>query len=120
MKELVRDLQDDIDDIERTGSVDHFTLAARYCDRFVTVHLFEDGNGSMCRLIINAILIKYVIVVIVLEEKKSDRDQHLEIASERTKVKGHPGQLRKVVLERARGSFRTLRNKLRGIKQSGN
>ncbi|KAI0474022.1 hypothetical protein GGR56DRAFT_650010 [Xylariaceae sp. FL0804] len=33
--------------------LDPFDLAAYYCDRFVNVRPFRDGNGRMCRLIPN-------------------------------------------------------------------
>ena len=116
MKSLVNNLQSDLEEIEKRGTIDPFMLAAKYCDRFVNVHPFRDGNGRMCRLILNAILIKYAGIVVVLGEKDHDRDEYLQIAQESTRVGSHPGQLGKLVLNRAEGTLRKLKNLLKSKK----
>ena len=68
-------------------------LAARSCDRLVIAHPLTDANGRIRCLVLNAILIKYAGTVVILGEKGDDRDQYNEVASESTKVKGHPGQI---------------------------
>ena len=113
MRSLARSLQADLEAIESSGTIDPFMLAAKYCDRFVNVHPFRDGNGRMCRLILNAILIKYAGIVVVLGEKDQDRDEYLQIAQESTRVGSHPGQLGKMVLERAAGTLRKMKARLR-------
>lgn len=50
--------------VEQTKEIDPFNLAAKYSHIFVNIHPFEDGNGRMCRLILNAILLKYVGIVV--------------------------------------------------------
>lgn len=112
MSSLVSNLHNDLEEIEKSGVIDPFMLAAKYCDRFVNVHPFRDGNGRMCRLILNAILIKYAGIVVVLGEKDQGRDEYLQIAQESTMVKGHPGQLGKLVLEHAKGTLRRLKTAL--------
>ncbi|OJJ78134.1 hypothetical protein ASPBRDRAFT_113009, partial [Aspergillus brasiliensis CBS 101740] len=59
MKEPVAEFERDVHKIEATHILDPFTLAAKYSNDFVMIHPFADGNGRMCRLIINAILLKY-------------------------------------------------------------
>ncbi|CZS93170.1 uncharacterized protein RAG0_03570 [Rhynchosporium agropyri] len=98
-----------IAEIEGNAVLDPFMLAANYCDRFVNIHPFKDGNGRMCRLILNAILIKYAGIVVSLGEKGGERDEYLLIAAESTRVGGHPGQLGKKVLEIAHGTLRKLK-----------
>jgi fido (protein-threonine AMPylation protein) len=105
MKAVVASLQADIAEVEKTGMIDPFMLAAKYCDRFVNIHPFKDGNGRMCRLILNAILVKYAGVIVVLGEKGGERDEYLQIAVESIKVGGHPGQLGGKVLDIARGTL---------------
>jgi prophage maintenance system killer protein len=109
MKSLVASLQKDIAEIEKTGSLDPFMLAAKYCDRFVNIHPFRDGNGRMCRLILNAILLKFAGVIIVLGEGEKDRVEDIDIAKESTRVGGHAGQLGKKVLEMAEGTLRRIK-----------
>jgi hypothetical protein len=93
MKSMVAKLQADIAEVEKNGMIDPFMLAAKYCDRFVNIHPFKDGNGRMCRLILNAILVKFAGIVVVLGEKGGEGGEYLQIASESTKVSGHTGQL---------------------------
>ena len=93
-------------------------LAAKYCDRFVNIHPFKDGNGRMCRLILNAILIKYAGVLIPLGEKCEDRAEYLQIAQESTKVGGHSGQQGTLVLTKAGDAFRKMLKTLKRQSQS--
>jgi len=59
MKGLVEEYNDAIEDGERNGTIDPFDLAAWAANKFVCIHPFEDGNGRMCRLLLNATLIKF-------------------------------------------------------------
>ncbi|KAF7900218.1 uncharacterized protein EAF01_007520 [Botrytis porri] len=112
MNSLVQNLANDIETIETTRNIDPFMLAASYCDRFVNIHPFRDGNGRMCRMILNAILVKYSGIVVALGGKDQDRDEYLLIAQESAKVGGHAGQLAKLVLDSAQGTLKKLKNKL--------
>lgn len=69
MKSMVSGLQEDLEEVEASGHIDPFMLAANVCDRFVNIHPFKDANGRMSRLILNAVLIRYAGVVIPLGEK---------------------------------------------------
>ncbi|THV97293.1 hypothetical protein D6D25_09086 [Aureobasidium pullulans] len=113
MRALVENLQSDISEINRTGYLDPWKLAAKYCDRMVNVHPFKDGNGRMCRIILNTILIKYVGFVVALGEKDQDRDEYLFAAQESGRVGGFPGYLSTMVLKNAGGTLERLRTKLK-------
>lgn len=100
MRSMVLALQNDLAQVEASGYLDPFMLAAKYCDRFVNIHPFKDANGRMCRLILNAILIKYAGVVVMLGEKNEDRDEYLLIAQE--------SQLGTLVLAKAGSAFKKM------------
>jgi Fic family protein len=44
-------------------------------------HPFLDGNGRVCRLILNAVLLNYAGIVVALGEKEDDRKEYLEITN---------------------------------------
>lgn len=70
-EELIQEFDDDIAKVEKTLALDPFTLVAKYCNDFVMIHPFLDGNGRMCRLILNAILLKYAGDFVCLGESIS-------------------------------------------------
>ena len=118
MKSMVSRLQEDLVEIEASGQIDPFMLAAKYCDRFVNIHPFKDANGRICRLILNAILIKYAGFVVPLGEKSEDRAEYLQIAQESSKVGGHSGQLGTFVLTKAGDAFKKMLRTLKRKSQS--
>lgn len=40
MRAMVTSLKEDTDQIDKSGTIDPFMIAAKYCDRFVNIHLF--------------------------------------------------------------------------------
>ncbi|KAJ0310920.1 hypothetical protein COL516b_001620 [Colletotrichum fioriniae] len=76
-------------------------------------HLITDGNGRMCRLILNAILIKYARIVVNVGEHGQDRGEYIQTARESREVGGHGGALATMVLKEATKSYRKIRNTLR-------
>lgn len=113
MRSMVDNLKADLELAEKSNSLDPFALAAKYCDRMVNIHPFKDGNGRTCRLILNAILLKYAGIIISLGEKGESRQEYLEVAIESRQVGGHHGQLAAMVLEQAEGTLRKLRATMR-------
>ncbi|KAF8852592.1 Fic-domain-containing protein [Acephala macrosclerotiorum] len=113
MKAMVEQLNDDIAQFKQSGDIDPIMFAAKYCDRIVNVHPFQDGNGRICQLILNVLLMRYGGFVITLGEKGEDRDEYIMIASESARVGGHPGQFGKKVLEIAYGTLNRLKKTLR-------
>ena len=81
MKTLVQDFNTDIVIAEEEGKLDPYALAAKYCHKFVNIHPFVDGNGRTCRLILNAVLLKYAGIIIPLGEKETDRNEYLDISA---------------------------------------
>ena len=109
----------DVAQIEQTGILDPFALAARYSHVFVNVHPFEDGNGRMCRIILNAILLRYAGVVVPMgEEGDAAREEYIDIMNDGTKEflddsyedfkdKGHEG-LAGFILRKASLKFKEV------------
>ncbi|KAL6716858.1 hypothetical protein ACLMJK_004770 [Lecanora helva] len=80
MKEMIKEYQATIASIESKGELDPFTLAARFCYYFVNIHPFWDGNGRLCRLILNTILLKYAgLVVPIGEDGDEGKEEYLAV-----------------------------------------
>ena len=85
---------------------------------FVIIHPFLDGNDRMCRLILNAILLRYAGVVVCLG-KNDEVARSTSIFSEGLGG-GHmegSGELASLVLKKAMGGYRLLKQKLTGKKR---
>lgn len=61
-----------IDRAKTEGYLDPFALAAEFAHRFVNTHLFVDGNGRMCRMLMNAVLFCFAGVVVPLGEGEGE------------------------------------------------
>lgn len=112
MRSLVSNLEKDLAEAEKLGQLDPFAIGAKYCDRFVNIHPFRDGNGRMCRLILNAILIRYAGIVVNVGEHDQSRDEYIGTARESSEVGGHPGALATLVLKEGRDTLRRMRSRL--------
>ncbi|KAN0092202.1 Fido domain containing protein [Hyaloscypha variabilis] len=87
MKKLCEEYNKDVIEAESRGAIDPVTLAARYCTLFVNIHPFGDGNGRMCRLLMNAILLKYAGICIPIGEGgNEDKDEYLAVATRASKI----------------------------------
>ena len=125
MRNLVQDFNRDITKAEEEGSLDPFTLAAKYCHKFVNIHPFVDGNGRMCRLLLNAVLLKYAGIVIPLGEEEPDRTAYLEVATRASEIESLAAdedeqsakpawaELSSLLIKEACTRFKTFRERLR-------
>ncbi|OGM43520.1 hypothetical protein ABOM_008073 [Aspergillus bombycis] len=117
MRELVSEFERDAQKIEASHTLDPFTLAAKYCNDFVMIHPFADGNGRMCRLIMNAILLKYAGIVICLGEHDESRQQYINIQRRAGERMEGSGELAALILKKSIARYRTLKQKISGKKQ---
>ncbi|KAI1465244.1 fido domain-containing protein [Daldinia caldariorum] len=85
MAEMVEDLQKDMFTVEESKAVDPFDLASRYCYRLVCIHPFGDGNGRMCRILLNVILLKYAGFVSTFGGTEAERQEYLDLAQRSNK-----------------------------------
>ncbi|KAI9793671.1 MAG: hypothetical protein M1816_007566 [Peltula sp. TS41687] len=119
MSAFVDEFNREIADAESAKTLDPFALAAKYCQEFVLIHPFLDGNGRTCRLILNAILLKYAGILVPLGEHEEARLEYLGIARRAGDEMEGSGELATLVLRGAASKLRTLKQKLRG-KSKGN
>ncbi|KAH8898154.1 Fic-domain-containing protein [Thozetella sp. PMI_491] len=86
MKEMIENLNNDIAKAEASGTIDPYTLAARYHYQFVMIHPFGDGNGRTSRVILNVLLLKYAGHVTAFGGEGDDKDDYLSIVNRAHKV----------------------------------
>ena len=117
MKRIITNLNADIEQAEQRKIFDPYTLAAKYCAEFVCIHPFLDGNGRLCRLLLNAILLKYAGNVAPIGEHEKARDEYLVIKRRYSENCEGEGEFAAMVLSRATIRLKAMRDKvLSGLK----
>ena len=81
MKAMIRELESDLKDAIKKGTIDPIAIASRYTQIFVNIHPFIDGNGRMCRLILNSILLRLGSFLVCIGDKEEDRTLYLDVAA---------------------------------------
>ncbi|KAJ5918374.1 hypothetical protein N7454_010749 [Penicillium verhagenii] len=81
MKSMIRELKSDLKGALKKGTIDPIAIAAKYTHIFVNIHPFIDGNGRMCRLILNSMLLKLRSFLVCIGSQEEDRSLYLEVAS---------------------------------------
>ncbi|KAK2476341.1 hypothetical protein H9L39_11565 [Fusarium oxysporum f. sp. albedinis] len=118
MRDMIDELDSDIKKATEEGQIDPVVLASKYCHKFVNIHPFADGNGRMCRLILNALLLKYSGRFICIGQDGQDRQEYLRIAVAASVEEGSQSQetgaanykqLASFTLRHARDSMRKVR-----------
>jgi fido (protein-threonine AMPylation protein) len=114
MKEMCEDLRQELAAAEAKATIDPFSVAAKYSLKFVEIHPFRDGNGRMCRLILNAILCRYAGIIVPIGEQVEERNEYMEIKKRASQeMEGH-GEYATFVLRRAVTRLRAIKKKLAG------
>ncbi|KFY71018.1 hypothetical protein V499_08756 [Pseudogymnoascus sp. VKM F-103] len=80
MRKLVDEHNERIKRAEETGDIDAIDLACRLSTGFVCIHPFEDGNGRVCRLLLNAMIIKYAGTVAEIGGDPEEREEYIREA----------------------------------------
>jgi Fic family protein len=93
-----------------------FHLAAKYSNMFALIHPFLDGNGRTCRLILNAILLKYAGTVAVFGEHDESREESIEIVKRANEdVRDDQPEFAAYILGKASLRLRNLNQKLKEV-----
>ena len=112
MAELCLDFNVDMQQAEATGRVDPFSLAAKYSLEFVQIHPFLDGNGRMCRIILNAILFRFCGIFVAIGESEEDRTAYLDIKKRASQTMEGHGEYATFVLGKSVRALRKLKQRL--------
>lgn len=81
MKKLVEEFTTEFLEGEENGNIpDPMELATKYCNFFVCIHPFEDGNGRMCRMVMNAILLYYMGTCVAIGVELDEREWYIQQA----------------------------------------
>jgi Fic family protein len=80
MKSMFHELKCDLKEATTNGTIDPIALASKYTHIFVNIHPFIDGNGRMCRLILNSMLLKFGAFLACIGVDEDDRSIYMEIA----------------------------------------
>ncbi|KAI9934004.1 hypothetical protein ASPWEDRAFT_168282 [Aspergillus wentii DTO 134E9] len=108
MKAMIRELESDLKGAIKKGTIDPIAIASKYTHIFVNIHPFFDGNGRMCRLILNAMLLKLGSLLVCIGDTEEDRSLYLEVAAKGSALEDTYGDLdedEKPVMHRELGSF---------------
>ncbi|OAQ99568.1 hypothetical protein LLEC1_04567 [Akanthomyces lecanii] len=114
MAQLCRSLQQDLAQVGASNAVDPFALAAKYSLEFVQIHPFLDGNGRLCRMLLNAVLFRFVGIFAVVGEDDADTDEYMGIKKRSSETMEGHGEYATFVLGKSVKSFRRLKQKLHG------
>ncbi|KAI1376312.1 fido domain-containing protein [Hypoxylon crocopeplum] len=118
MEEMCNDLKKELAAAEESNTVDPFSIAAKYSLEFVEIHPFQDGNGRMCRMILNAILCRYAGIIVPIGEHEQERGEYMDIKKRASQeMEGH-GEYALFVLRRSITRLREMKKKLAGKKKS--
>lgn len=92
MRRMIQDLQNDLNkaEVKEEGKIDPPSLAAKYYHTFVYIHPFLDGNGRMCPLILNSILLIYSGTLVSIGCTQGDRDDYMKIAVSASHLQQNP------------------------------
>jgi Fic family protein len=88
MRDMVEALESDIE----KGEIDRWELASKYCHQFVNIHPFGDGNGRMCRLVLNALLLRFGFGIVCIGQVVEDRRLYLRIIVESSALEASQNQ----------------------------
>ncbi|KAK7430899.1 hypothetical protein QQZ08_002427 [Neonectria magnoliae] len=122
MKEMCDNLKQELANAEKQNAIDPFSIASKYSLEFVSIHPFQDGNGRLCRIILNTILCRYAGVIVPIGEQQEERVEYMDIKKRASQdMEGH-GEYATFVLQRAVTRLREMKKKLagKGIKAKSN
>lgn len=114
MKDMCDSLVQELATAEKGNVIDPFSIAAKYSLEFVSIHPFQDGNGRVCRMILNAILCRYAGIIVPIGEQAEEREEYMGIKRRASQeMEGH-GEYATFVLQKAATRLREMKKKIAG------
>ncbi|OTA82934.1 hypothetical protein M434DRAFT_36950 [Hypoxylon sp. CO27-5] len=114
MQEMCQQLKEELAAAEENMSIDPFSIAAKYSLEFIQIHPFQDGNGRICRMILNAILCRYAGIIVPIGEHVEERKGYISIKKRSSEEMNGHGEYAAFVLCRAVTRLRELKKKVAG------
>lgn len=113
MQEMIEKFNKDIEEAEKKQEIGPFHIAAKYSNMFVLIHPFVDGNGRTCRLILNAILLKYAGTVVAFGGHDASREEYITIVKRAgEELTDSQPEFAAFILEKASVRLKGLKKKL--------
>lgn len=113
MARFIKELNSKIEEANQRGMLDPFCLAAWACADFVVIHPFLDGNGRTCRIILNAITLKYAGIVVPIGGNDEERSKYLDIKRRYSEDCDGEGEFAEMVLDRGTARLKAMRDKVK-------
>ncbi|KAK3364732.1 fido domain-containing protein [Lasiosphaeria ovina] len=114
MKKMCDRLAQELLVAESAKIIDPFSIATKYSMEFVEIHPFQDGNGRMCRMMLNAILCRYVGIIVPIGESGEERSEYMGIKKRASETMEDHGEYATFVLQRGVTRLREMKKKLAG------
>lgn len=109
MRKFVKSLNSTLRHAENNPhELDPVYLASAASAHFVNIHPFLSGNGRMCRMILNVILLKYTGVAVAMGGDERERKNYLSIAARRSHAGKGDGELARYSLMRVNRSIKAV------------
>ena len=119
MTRFVKELNSKIEEANERGILDPFCLAAWACADFVVIHPSLDGNGRTCRIILNAITMKYAGTVVPIGEHDAERSKYLDIKRRYSEDCDGEGEFAEMVLDRGTARLKAMMNEVKSRVRKG-
>ncbi|KAJ5382586.1 hypothetical protein N7517_000497 [Penicillium concentricum] len=108
MKAMICELESDLKQALSKSTIDPVAIASKYTHIFVNIHPFLDGNGRMCRMILNAMLLKLGGFLVCIGTNHEDCSLYMEVVCNGSALEDTYGDLdeeEKPIMHRELGSY---------------
>lgn len=112
MRKFVRLINATISQAEKAQELDPFFFASSASAHFVNIHPFLSGNGRICRIILNVILLKYAGIALAMGGDEKERRSYLTIAAQRTHTGKGDGEMSRFLLLKANRTMKVIERAL--------